>query len=273
MENTPRQDAARPSNPNAFNQGRATLAVPSFFQRREPERLPTYQQLVNRGVIAASETSSESSSDSSDSPMILAAADPAVEDMLQATPCPGLMEANSRNIRPNPAAEFMDGTSELIINLIPDSMDGTSELTINPIPELAEETSGEVALPKLSARTSNRTKHAVTESAGPGIPEEDIFRRQQGETLDPNKTSRARLYHYFFSRLDKLRVLCDKGLRMTDFPAACEEDFALLKTLIKTYGDQRWWAIKANDLACPECVLLLKAKREDPKVRCRRSLR
>ena len=145
--------------------------------------------------------------------------------------------------------------------------EGSAHVTFeDPVSTVINEGSNEPPPATISSNASNSTVSP---------PDEEIYRLRQiedprgkdWEVLDLNKTSRARLYHYYISRVRKLRVLCDQGKVMTDLPVHSEEDYALLKTLTRTNWSSRWWTIMIDDLKCPECVALLKARRKDPKVR------
>ena len=85
------------------------------------------------------------------------------------------------------------------------------------------------------------------------------------EALDLPRVQRARLYEYYICRVQKLRVLCDEAHDMRDLPTLCEEDYALLRTITRTNWNSRWWTIMIDDLICPECVLILRARCADPK--------
>jgi hypothetical protein len=136
----------------------------------------------------------------------------------------------------------------------------------DPVSVVVDEGANEPHPTSISSNASNSTVPP---------PDEEIYRLRQiedprgrdWEVLDLNKTSRARLYQYYISSVWKLRVLCDQGKVMTDLPIHSEEDYALLKMLTRTNWGSRWWTIMIDDLKCPECVTLLKARRKDPKVR------
>jgi hypothetical protein len=145
----------------------------------------------------------------------------------------------------------------------------------DPVSTVINEGSNEPLPATISSNVSNSTIHSYAEIAGLKPPDEEIYRLRQiedprgkdWEVLDLPKTSRAKLYNYHISRVQKLRVLCDQGKVMTDLPVHSEEDYALLKALTRTNWGSRWWTIMVDDLKCPECVSLLKARRRDPKVR------
>jgi hypothetical protein len=145
----------------------------------------------------------------------------------------------------------------------------------NPVSVMINEGSYEPSPSTISPNVSNNTVPSYAETADLMPPDEEIYRLRHNEesrtedweVLDFCKASRARLYNYYITRVQKLRVLCDQGKVMTDLPVHSEEDYALLRALTRTNGGSRWWTIMIDDLKCPECVSLLKARRKDPKVR------
>lgn len=161
-----------------------------------------------------------------------------------------------------------------------------SSVLESPTPEsptlhLTDEASGRYPPPAESLSPSKSKEPSTIGPVTPVTPEEEKFRLRQmkeprinnWEVLDLGKTSRARLYHYYTARLDNLKILCDNSQKVTGFPLRCEEDYALLKTITKTYGNERWWTIMIDDLMCPGCVLFLRERRKNPKVRYYRPIR
>lgn len=184
--------------------------------------------------------------------------------MLQASPFPDFMGGSSNNIQDSHCQELIDGSS--------------SNVQASLVPALAEGTSNEPIPRQLFTGTSHNAQPAGPEHADPiTLDEEELLKEikslRTDNLLDLPKITRARLYHHFIANPDSLKILTDKHGEFKDFPAHCEEDFALLRTLTHTYGDDRWWTIMINDLICPECVLLIRDKRQDSKVRFHRSFR
>jgi len=145
----------------------------------------------------------------------------------------------------------------------------------DPVSAVINKGSSEPPPPVISSNASNSTAPSYAEIPTLKLHDEEIYRlrqiedprRKDWEVLDLPKTSRATLYNYYFSRVRKLRVLCDQGKVKTDLSVHSEEDYALLKVITRTNWGSRWWTVMVDDLKCPECVSLLKARRRDPKVR------
>lgn len=74
---------------------------------------------------------------------------------------------------------------------------------------------------------------------------------------------RLLLYNWFLLRMDNIKILSS----LNDTFNGHGDDFGLLKLLASTHEDRRWWTIMVDDLACPQCVEVLKARRTDAKVR------
>ena len=87
------------------------------------------------------------------------------------------------------------------------------------------------------------------------------------ELLDFDEFARLRMYNYYVSRLDSARIICDGTQEMADSFAQMPEDLSLLKTMTRHHSSRRWWSILINNLACEECVALLRHKKEKPKVK------
>jgi len=80
----------------------------------------------------------------------------------------------------------------------------------------------------------------------------------------------AKVYNYYISRLDKLKITCDDMNQIRDLPAFTPEDYALLGTLNMAKGTGRGWEVVIDDLSCPECVAELRARRQNFNVRMTR---
>lgn len=74
---------------------------------------------------------------------------------------------------------------------------------------------------------------------------------------------RALLINWFLQRIDNIKILSPAS----DTFSGKGDDFELLRLLASTHQDKRWWIIMVDDLACPQCVEMMRARRADKEVR------
>lgn len=89
------------------------------------------------------------------------------------------------------------------------------------------------------------------------------------ETLDclRGNMSHLLLYNWFLLRMDNIRILSSHNQTFN----GKDDDFALLRLLAQSNADRRWWTIEVDDIACRECVGLLRARRAEIKnIGCQR---
>lgn len=91
----------------------------------------------------------------------------------------------------------------------------------------------------------NKERHSSSSDPGRVFPETDI--------------PRLLLYNWFLLRMDNIKILSQND--------GIGEDFGLLKLLANTHEDRRWWTIMVDDLACPQCVEVLRKRRTNSKAR------
>ncbi len=70
------------------------------------------------------------------------------------------------------------------------------------------------------------------------------------------------LYNWFLLRMDNIKILSS----VSDNLKGKGDDFGLLKLLAGTHEERRWWTILVDDLACPQCVEVLRPRRTDAKL-------
>lgn len=83
-----------------------------------------------------------------------------------------------------------------------------------------------------------------------------------GRVFPEANIPRLHLYNWFLLRMDNIKILSSNGKF-----SGLSEDFGLLKLLANTHEDRRWWTIMVDDLACPQCVELLRKRKRDSKAR------
>jgi hypothetical protein len=184
--------------------------------------------------------------------------------------------SGSVNENPIPENTNDNQTSEMTVNNETTDESSTRVTFDDPVSREINEGSNESPLPATSSTASYSTAPSY---ASPQTPGEEIYRLRQiedprgtdWEVFDLPKTSTARIYQYYICRAWKLKVLCDQGKEMTDLPVHSKEDYGLLRTLTRTNWNSKWWTIMIEDLICPECVSLLKARRKDPKSKCQKT--
>lgn len=80
-----------------------------------------------------------------------------------------------------------------------------------------------------------------------------------GRVFPETDIPRLLLYNWFLLRMDNIKILSQND--------GVGEDFGLLKLLANTHENRRWWTIMVDDLACPQCVEVLRRRKAASKAR------
>jgi hypothetical protein len=82
-----------------------------------------------------------------------------------------------------------------------------------------------------------------------------VARDSSHDSFGQTNVNRLILYNWYMLRMDHTKIM-----------GGLSQDFDLLRLLAGTHEARRWWTILIDDLACPQCVATLRAKRADAQV-------